>query len=122
MLLQQLVQLVAELALQVFDIVVDGVEVPELFQFVLKCPQGVQVFFARVAGLYVSILEEGVYEWLAGALEMAVCDFELFFGELPGLGEEQANEDVAVANGLVVFVLQASIRHGVEEVLPSNDL
>ena len=46
--LQHLVELVAELEFQVFDIVVGGVEVPELTQFFLKCPQGVEVFLPRV--------------------------------------------------------------------------
>ena len=49
-------------------------------------------------------------------------DIELFLGELAGLGEEQGDEDFAVADSLVVFVLQAGFRHGIEKVFPANDL
>jgi hypothetical protein len=121
-LFQQLVQLVAELALQVFDTVIDGMEVPELFELVLKCPQRLEVLLGCTTGLDVSILEERIYEWFAAALEPAVCNIELFFSKLAGLGEEQADEDIAAADSLVVLILQASIRHGVKEVFPSNDL
>ena len=58
--IQNLVELVAELALQVFDIIVAGAEMPELIQFLLKCPQRTEILFARAAGLDISILKEGV--------------------------------------------------------------
>jgi hypothetical protein len=114
--------LIAELAFQVFDIVVAGVEVPEGTQFFLKCPQGIEVFLPCVPGLEVSILKESVNAWSATIFELAVCDVELFLGELASLGEEQADKDIAGADSFVVLVLQASFGHGVKKVSPANDL
>jgi hypothetical protein len=79
----------------VFDVVVVGVEVPEAAQLFLKCPQGIQIVLPRAAGLDVSILEEGVDARAAGVPELAVRGIEFLLGELAGLGEEQAHEDIA---------------------------
>jgi hypothetical protein len=104
-----------------FDIVVAGIEMPERTQFFLKCPQGNEVFLLCVAGLDISILKERVNAWVATVFELAVRDVELLLGELAGLGEEQADKDIAGADSFVVLVLQASFGHGVKEVFPSND-
>ena len=71
-----------------FNIVIVGVEVPELLQFVLKCPQGIEVFSPRAAGLDVSILKERVNAGSTTIFELVVRDVELFLGELAGLREE----------------------------------
>jgi hypothetical protein len=49
-----------------------------------------------------------------------VGNVELLFSELAGLGKEQANEDVTVANSLVALVLQAGFGHGVKKIFRSN--
>src|SRR5262249_37383991 len=46
---------------------------------------------------------------------------ELFLGVLTDLRAEEHDEDIALANCLVVLVLQASLRHRVEEVIPHNE-
>src|SRR5664280_1978980 len=121
-LLQYLVELATELELQVLNIVVLVVEVLKLLQFVLKCPQGFQILPGRTAGRHLSIFEECVDERLTAALKLAVRDIELLLRVFAGLSTEQADEDIALANNLVVLVLRASLGHRAKKILPSLDL
>ncbi len=72
-----LVQLVPELALQVLDIVVVGVKVSKLVEFLLECPHRHQILLLCVAGLDVSVLEVCVNEGSVGVFEPPVCGVEL---------------------------------------------
>lgn len=58
------VQLVPELALEVLDIVVVGVKVAKLVEFLLECPHRHQILLLRIAGLDVRIPEVCVIPFL----------------------------------------------------------
>ena len=46
---------------------------------------------------------------------------KLLLRVLANFGMEQHHEDIAFSNGLVVLVLQPSIRNGVEKVFPHDE-
>jgi hypothetical protein len=116
----ELVQLLTEMQQQAFNVLVDRLEVPQRLELVLERPQTPEVVPVGVPSADFRILEIGEDEGLVGGLELLEGVFELFLGVLADFGPEQHHEDVALCNGLVVLVLQARLRHGVEEVLPDH--
>lgn len=117
----QLVELLAEMELQLVDVLVAGVKVAQGIQLPLERPQAHQILLISAAGVDRRILEVGEDERFTRGLELAESSLELLGGVLSDLGEEQQDEQIALANGPVVLVLQAGLRHHVEKIFPHDE-
>jgi hypothetical protein len=88
-----------------------------------KGPQRVQVFpnppnvEADVGILEIEVNTRGLL-----VPELAVGAIGLLLREPTNPRKKETRDDVAIAQGLVVFVLQARLGHGVKEAFPANDL
>jgi len=61
-------------------------------------------------------------KWLVCGFELLEGGLELFLRVLTDFGKEQHHEDVGFSDGLVVLVLQPSLRDSVEKVFPHDEL
>ena len=107
---------------ELVDVLVLGLEVPQCLQLVLERVQADPVLFIGASRAVLRILEVREDEGLVGGLELANGGLEFLFGKAAHLGVEQHHEDVAAANLLVVFVLQARVRQRVEKVFPHDEV
>jgi len=121
-LLDDLVELIAKLQLQVCDVVVACIEVPEFAQLPLKCSKRTEILPRQADDVYECAFEGREDSGFAFFLEYAERNVELFLRKLPRLGKEQGNENVTVPDGLVVFILQSSFRYRIKKVFPANNL
>jgi hypothetical protein len=78
-------------------------------QLVLERPKARQILPVGAAGADLCILEIGEDEGLARGPELPKGGLELLLGVLPHLGKEQHNEEVALADGLIVLVLKPGL-------------
>src|SRR5215469_2009615 len=121
-LLHHHVELLGKLELQVVDVPIACIKVPKFFQLLLEREKRIEILLGQAFNVDRCILKESENPGSARVLERAERNVELFFGELARLGEEQANEDITIADSLVVLILQASFRHGINEVFRANHL
>ena len=112
-------ELPAELPLQILGVPVVGGVVLQLSEPGLEVEQALDVV-VEVAGEDEIVAKISIEMGPGAALEVGERGFELLQGVAPNLGEEEHDKDVAVLDRLVVFLLEAFLRHRVDEVLPDD--
>src|SRR4051812_14138816 len=115
-------ELIPEQALEVLGVSILRPEMTELFQPLLKRQQRRQRGQSFLCRLDLTFLEERENARTPGALERRMSDVELFLRELARLGLKEAHKEVCAPDFGIVLVLKTRHRHGIEEVLPANDL